>query len=155
MLRRDRYYEDCAPNPKEPTTIKILGQDFDVLPTAMESLSKFKPGDQMTVLLTEGGQVAGAVAATGTDARGNAVGIVSDSGAVQMLCGTATIQISGGDAGGLKGQLVRISSTTVSYTHLEPQSCRDSDQLVCFEKPSPEWETVFVATKNSRNHLPR
>ena len=105
------YYEDCAPNPKEPTTIKILGQDFDVLPTAMESLSKFKPGDQMTVLLTEGGQVAGAVAATGTDARGNAVGIVSDSGAVQMLCGTATIQISGGDAGGLKGQLVRISST--------------------------------------------
>lgn len=104
------YYESCYPNPTEPSEITALGQTFDVLPTAMESLSKFKPGDQMTLLLTDGGQVAGAVEASGNAARGNAVGIVRSDGTVQMLCGTAKISISSSEAGQYKGQLVRISS---------------------------------------------
>lgn len=104
------YYESCYPNPTEPSEITVLGQKFDVLPTAMDSLSKFKPGDQMTLLLTDGGQVAGAVEASGTSARGNAVGIVRSDGTVQMFCGSAKISISGGDASQYKGQLVRISS---------------------------------------------
>lgn len=114
------YYESCYPNPKEAETITVLGQEFDVLPTARESLAKFKPGDQMTILLTEGGQVAGAVEASGSSARGNAMGIVSESGTVQMLCGTAKIQVSGGDASRYKGQVVRISSSKsgVNFTQL-------------------------------------
>ncbi|MDD3347234.1 S-layer homology domain-containing protein [Oscillibacter sp.] len=110
------YYESCKPNPKEPTTITALGQEFDVLPTAMESLSKFKPGDQMTLLLTEGGQVAGAVEASGNAARSNAVGIVSSSGTVQMLCGTAKIEVKASNAGSFKGQLVRISASKSGVT---------------------------------------
>ena len=104
------YYESCSPNPKEPSQITALGHTFDVLPTAMDSLSKFKPGDQMTLLLTDGGQVAGAVEASGNTARGNAVGIVRSDGTVQMLCGTAKISISSSEADQYKGQLVRISS---------------------------------------------
>ena len=57
------YYEDCYPNPKEPTKITVLGYEFNVLPTAMQTVSQFKPGDQITLLLTEDNQVAGAVAA--------------------------------------------------------------------------------------------
>lgn len=73
------HYEDCSPNAKEPSEITVLGgTKMTVLPTAMDSLSKFKPGDQMTLLLTEDGRVAGAVEATGSSARGNAVGIVRD-----------------------------------------------------------------------------
>jgi hypothetical protein len=64
----------------------------------------------MTLLLTEGGQVAGAVEASGSVARTNAVGIVRD-GKVQMLCGTAQIEIDTGDAAKTDGQLVRIAST--------------------------------------------
>ena len=104
------YYEACYPDPKEPSEITVLGQTFDVLPTAIESISKFKPGDQLTLLLTDGGQVAGAVEATGTTARGNAMGIVR-GGTVQMFCGTAKISISAGNASAYEGQVVRISST--------------------------------------------
>ena len=64
------------------------GTELTVLPTAMDSVAKFKPGAQMTLLLTEDGQVAGAVEASGTTARSNAVGIVR-GGKVQLLCGTA------------------------------------------------------------------
>ncbi len=103
------YYESCSPNPKEPAEITALGTTFTVLPTAMDSVAKFKPGDQMTLLLTEDGQVAGAVEASGNVARGNAVGIVQD-GKVQMLCGTAKIQIESGEAKDFEGQMVRISS---------------------------------------------
>lgn len=103
------YYESCSPNPAEPSEITALGRTFEVLPTAMESVAKFKPGDQMTLLLTEGGQIAGAVEATGTTARGNAVGIVRD-GTVQMICGTAQIEISADNAAGYEGQVVRIAS---------------------------------------------
>lgn len=104
------YYESCSPNPTEPSEIEALGRTFEVLPTAMESVAKFKPGDQMTLLLTEGGQIAGAVEATGSAARSNAVGVVRN-GTVQMLCGTAQIEIQSGDAAKFEGQLVRISSS--------------------------------------------
>ena len=113
------YYESCSPNPTEPSEIKALGRTFEVLPTAMESVAKFKPGSQMTLLLTEGGQIAGAVEATGSAARSNAVGVVR-GGTVQMLCGTAQIEIKSADAVKYEGQLVRISSNkqgdvTLSY----------------------------------------
>ena len=61
--------DSCSPNAKEPSEITVLGgTKMTVLPTAMDSLSKFKPGDQMTLLLTEDGRVAGAVEATGSSA---------------------------------------------------------------------------------------
>ena len=56
------YYESCEPSPSAPVSIKVLGgTSFDVLPTAQQSLSKFKPGKTMTILLTSDGAVAGAV----------------------------------------------------------------------------------------------
>nr|WP_326183608.1 S-layer homology domain-containing protein [uncultured Oscillibacter sp.] len=103
------YYESCSPNPAEPSEITALGRTFEVLPTAMESVAQFKPGDQMTLLLTEGGQIAGAVAASGSAVRGNAVGIVRD-GKVQLLCGTAQIEVDPGKTAVTEGQLVRVSS---------------------------------------------
>lgn len=110
------YYEGCEPSPKEPSSITVLGgMKLTVLPTAMESLSKFKPGDQMTLLLTEDGQVAGAVEASGTNARGNAVGIVRD-GTVQFLCGTAKLEVKSSQAAELEGQIVRISSNKNGVT---------------------------------------
>ena len=110
------YYENCSPNPKEPSDITVLGGlKLTVLPTAIESLSKFKPGDQMTLLLTEDGQVAGAVEASGSTARGNAVGIVRD-GTVQLLCGTAKLEVKSSQAAELEGQIVRVSSNKNGVT---------------------------------------
>lgn len=104
------FYESCSPSPDEPETITVLGHDFPVLVTARESISHFKPGDQLTLLLTEDNQVAGAVEAKGTVASSNAIGIVREGGRVDLLCG---ISLFGGSDDGkdLVGQLVRVSST--------------------------------------------
>lgn len=119
------YYESCSPNPKEPTEITVLGHTFKVLPTAVESVAKFSPGDQMTLLLTEDNQVAGVVEATSTVARSNAIGIVKEisagSATVDLLCG---ISVSGSttlteeDSEKLDGQLVRVSSGKKGYISL-------------------------------------
>ena len=122
------YYESCSPNPDEPETVRALGRDFDVLPTARESLSKFKPGDQMTLLLTEGGQVAGAVESGTNGARGNAVGIVQ-GGKVRMLCGTAQIEIEAENAGKFEGQLARVSSSAKGKVSLSALSAGASGKL--------------------------
>ena len=122
------YYESCYPNPAEPTTITVLnGTELTVLPTAMESLSAFKPGQRMTLLLTEDGQVAGAVD-TGSGAKGNAVGIVS-GGKVQMLCGTAKILLDAGASGELEGQVVRVSAGSKGKVDLSRLSGGASGEL--------------------------
>lgn len=108
------YYESCEPSPSAPVSIKVLGgTQFDVLPTAQQSLSKFKPGKTMTLLLTSDGTVAGAVE-NDYSARGNAIGIVS-GGKVQLLCGSTTIDLSltGMTVDSkLDGKLVSISSSS-------------------------------------------
>ena len=108
------YYESCEPSPSAPVSIKVLGgTSFDVLPTAQQSLSKFKPGKTMTILLTSDGTVAGAVE-NDYSARGNAIGIVS-GGKVQLLCGSTTIDLSltGMTVDSkLDGKLVSISSSS-------------------------------------------
>lgn len=104
------FYEKCAPNPDEPSEITVLGHDFPVLATAQASISKFKPGDQLTLLLTEDNQVAGAVEAKGNVVSSNAIGIVREGGRVDLLCG---ISLTGASEDGkdLVGQLARVSST--------------------------------------------
>ena len=110
------YYEDCSPNPEEPTKITVLGHEFNVLPSAMQTISEFRPGQQITLLLTEDNQVAGAVEAVGSTAAGNAIGIAevsSGSATVDLLCGIqvkGSVDLSQGDVERLNGQLVRVSS---------------------------------------------
>ena len=110
------YYEECSPSPKEPMEITVLGgTKLEVLSSGMESVAAFKPGREMTLLLTEDGRVAGAAGATA-----NAVGIVQD-GKVQMLCGSTRIAIgSAKDAADYEGCLVAISGekTGVKLTAL-------------------------------------
>ncbi len=91
------YYEDCTPSPSNPTTITVLGgTKLNVLPSAVESLSQFKPGQQMILLLTADGQVAGAIK---SGASGNALAVVDGSGAVQLICGSSLLKLNGSGAG--------------------------------------------------------
>ena len=114
------YYESCEPTPSAPTKIKVLGgTEFNVLPSAMDSLAKFKPGKQMTLLLTADGHVAAAVESNA--ARGNAVAIVSDDGTMNLLCGTTMIPLQSKADEKFSGQLVRVSSSkkdTINLTSL-------------------------------------
>ena len=94
------YYENCDPSPASPTTITVLGgTELNVLPTAVESLSKFKPGQQMILLLTADGQVAGAVTPNTSGARSNALAVVDGSGNPQLICGNTLVKIAGSGSG--------------------------------------------------------
>lgn len=101
------YYEDCKPSPSSPATITVLGgKELNVLPTAVDSLSKLKPGKQIVLLLTADGQVAGAEDANNTGARGNAMAVMSEKGDVQMVCGGTLLNI--GKASEYAGQVVSV-----------------------------------------------
>ncbi len=109
------YYEACSPSPKEPESITVMGHEFPVLTSAQASLAGFRPGSQITLLLTEDNQVAGAVQPGTASASGNALGIVKSVGGtaeVELLCGvTVSGPVSGIgslDAGLMPGQLVRV-----------------------------------------------
>ena len=103
------YYEDCTPSPSNPTTITVLGTELNVLPTAVESLSQFKPGQQMILLLTADGQVAGAVAPNTSGARSHALAVVDASGGMQLICGNTLLKI-GGDGSGYENSVVSVTS---------------------------------------------
>ena len=105
--RVSTYYADCKPSPSSPATITVLGgKELNVLPTAVDSLSKLKPGKQIVLLLTADGQVAGAEDANNTGARGNAMAVVSEKGDVQLVCGGALLNI--GTASEYAGQVVSV-----------------------------------------------
>ena len=103
------YYEDCTPSPSNPTTITVLGTELNALPTAVESLSKFKPGQQMTLLLTVDGQVAGAVDASSGGTYGNALAVVDGSGSMQLICGNTLVNIRASGSG-YENSVVNVSS---------------------------------------------
>lgn len=115
------YYENCAPNPQSPTTITALGHTFNVLPTAVESLSRYKPGDAVTLLLTVDGQVAGAADPSASATRSNAVGVAWD-GKVYLVCGGSTIQLDNvPGAAEHNGQAVRIAASQKEKVSLSDQ----------------------------------
>ena len=122
------YYEACDPSPSAPSSITVLnGTQFTVLPTAQESLSKFKPGKTMTLLLTSDGSVAGAVDSENS-ARANAVGIVDSQGVLQMFCGSTMITIKG-TYSEYSGKLVGISASKDKQVSLSAKSGGASGNL--------------------------
>ena len=141
------YYENCAPNPQSPTTITALGHTFNVLPTAVESLSRYKPGDAVTLLLTVDGQVAGAADPNASATRSNAVGVVWD-GKVYLVCGGSTIQLDNvPGAAEHNGQAVRISSSQKEKVSLSDQrNSLSGDLLVSTRKMGsrPLAENVLI-----------
>lgn len=84
-LRLTGLYENASPNPTAPSRITVLGVDFKVLPGAIRDLSAFRPGKEITLLLTNRGEVAGAV--DPAVLKSTVVGVVESVGG-----GTATVK---------------------------------------------------------------
>ena len=100
------YYENCEPSPAEPTSIKVLGgTTFDVLPTAQASLSQFKPGEIITILLTADGRIAGAA-----DSGSNAYAFVNGKGEVSLICAGSLLPLKCSGSG-YASEVVRISQS--------------------------------------------
>lgn len=112
-LRLTGVYEEASPSPAAPTSIKVLGRSFPVLSSARDDLSKFKVGDELTLLLTADAKVAGAVSPDVV--KGEAVGIASTTEAGDNS--TATVKL-------LQGGL-EVSGKVSAFT-----AKRCNDQLV-------------------------
>ena len=117
------YYESCRPSPAEAAYVTVLGHEFPVLVTAQASLAAFKPGDRVTLLLTENNQVAGAVKPE--NAAGNALGVVKSasggSAEVELLCGV-TVKGKADNFTGSAGDLVRVDCQDKGALRLYRQS---------------------------------
>ena len=124
------YYANAYPNTESPLRIEIACFDgeFEVLPCALDTLSKCKIGQTVTFLLTQDNKIAG-VSTTNT-VRGNSVGYVeSISGGeatVKLFNGlTAKGKTSASDS--MVGQLATVSSTgknQLSLSRLSSQGTR-------------------------------
>jgi hypothetical protein len=118
-FRLTGYYESAWPNTSSPMRVTVMGREFDVLPSAEETLSEFKLGQVMTLLFTSDLKVAGAV--DRLNASGTAIGIVGDdatggSATVTLLDGTTFSGNPGLDnyaAAQLRGELVSVTSSGV------------------------------------------
>ncbi|MBU5628086.1 S-layer homology domain-containing protein [Oscillibacter sp. MSJ-2] len=128
--------ENVYPNFEAPTSLTVIGHEFEVLPSAGEMLSGFKVNDSVSLLLTVDNKVAGAVANTAAT-RSNAIGMVTaasgTSATVQLLSGlelTGNTDTSAEYNSKLQGQLVRVSSSrrgTISLATLSGGSYNTLD----------------------------
>ncbi len=135
-LRLTGYYDACYPSPSAPSTITVLGKTFDVLPSAVESLGELEMNQSITLLLTEDLQVAGALKASASSVRGNAVGMATQvstsSATVKLFNGlelSGDVNYSDARASELLGQLVRVSSSGAGKISLTKVSGSGSDDL--------------------------
>lgn len=132
-FRLSGRYDNAYPNAKAPTKLTMLGHEFPVLSSAVSTLSSFKVGDQMTILLTKDGQVAGA--AESNKLPSNSVGIATVKGSEATVEMTEGLTLKGSVDGGGKeydGQLVRVSSWregSLTLTAVGQNSNRDTLNL--------------------------
>ncbi|MCF2597125.1 S-layer homology domain-containing protein [Pseudoflavonifractor phocaeensis] len=110
-LRLACVYEDAEPNAKAPTAIQVLGHSFQVLDSAWDTIRDCSIGDNVILLLTADGKVAGMVR-TGGAVRSTAIGMVSAGSAQVFLPNGGSLELKGtvSNLGNLENQLVTISS---------------------------------------------
>lgn len=117
------YYRTAYPNTTAPTRITVTGmsEPLTVLPSASDTLSQYKLGQTITLLLTQDGRVAGV--STDNTARGNTVGYVS-GGTVQLFNGLTFDDVPSSAAAEYDGQIVTVSSYGKSSVSLSRLSNR-------------------------------
>lgn len=109
-LRLTCVYEHADPNPTTPETITVLGHDFPVLETALESISQFKIGQTVALLLTADGKVAGMVEPS-ADARTTATGLAGSSSVFVDLPNGGTIELKGSIPESAQDRVVTVSAS--------------------------------------------
>ena len=135
-LRLTGVYEGAEPNLAAPETVTVLGTKFDVLPTAVDTISKFTRGQIVSILLSADGKVAAMYPAT-ADTRSTAIGWAGDDGVEIILSNGSTMTIKV-DAGENANQLVTIASTgssgnakatTARYSGSRPVGAFDLEKM--------------------------
>ncbi|MDF2838530.1 MAG: S-layer y protein [Evtepia sp.] len=112
-------YDNAYPNTEAPTKINVLGYEFEVLPSAVSSISSFKLGDELTLLLTEDAKVAGAANPKLISSDGIGIAEVSDNEvSVELMEGITLKGKLESDMSQYNGMLVSVSSWRAGYLSL-------------------------------------
>ncbi len=104
------YYKDAYPNTAAPSTITVTGieGELEVMPCALDTLSQYRIGNPITLLLTENNKVAGVSDDPG--ARSNAYGFVDEEGKLELFNGLKVADAK--DLDKYRGQVVMVSSSS-------------------------------------------
>ncbi|MBQ1888157.1 MAG: S-layer homology domain-containing protein, partial [Firmicutes bacterium] len=131
------YYEDCTGSPKSPETITIMGgKVFPVMDSAKAALAQFKPGQDMYVLFTIDGQVAGAVPVDETDIYTRVTGEVDKNGALTIdFCGE-DMKLTGSIDPKYNNYAVILSSYRNDGPRLRYMNEDEVDGTVCYGRVS-------------------
>ena len=109
-LRLNCVYEHASPNPETPTSITVLGHQFPVLESALDSISSFKIGDSVSLLLTADGAVAGMVK-PGSKTRSTATGLAGSSSVTVDLPNGQSIELKGDVPEDVQDRVVTVTAT--------------------------------------------
>lgn len=107
-LRLTCVYEKASPNPTTPETITVLGHEFPVLESAMESIGQFDLGQTVCLLLTADGKVAG-MAKPGSGTSSTATGLAGSDSVLMDLPNGQSITLTGTVDSKLQEQVVTVS----------------------------------------------
>jgi hypothetical protein len=118
-------FESSWPNMDNPSKITVIGHEFPVLPSAAQSLSRYKVGQVLTFFFTSDLQIAGAEALASSSET--AIGVVqpgntSTSATVKLINGvtlSGNPQMSDETAQKMTGELVKVSSSAAGKIILE------------------------------------
>lgn len=105
------YYEKCEGSPAEPVSITAgnIAQSLTVLPSAVKTISNYKPGMSITLSLTSDGKIA----AASSSSNGNGVFVVSYDGIAHLICGNNVLDLGiTVDDTKLCGKAVKVSYAT-------------------------------------------
>lgn len=103
------YFEDAYPSSANPSSVTLLGADFDVSPYLSGSFSSYDIGDKIMITLDEDGEVV-KVNAYSYSQKQDMIGILNDDDTVTLTCG---IVLDGTISGsGEIGELVYVTATS-------------------------------------------
>lgn len=114
-LKITGYYERAYPNTANPSSITLMGTDFEVIESAWSTISKFQIGDTVTFLLTSDYKIAGAFSPSQIS-QNNLLGVLetySEDGksSIVLPCGLElSPKVYNENASYLVGKLVKITS---------------------------------------------
>ncbi len=111
-LRLTAVYKDPTPNPKTPTSLKVANTPMEVLSSAWDTIGDVRTGENVCLLLTADGKVAGIVKAGG-QARSTAIGFMEGRTLKMFLPNgdTKTLEGEVSNASNVENQLVSISAS--------------------------------------------
>ncbi len=97
-LRLTCKYQNPSPNAGAPTSIELLGHTFPVLESAWDFTGQVSVGDQVSLLLTVDGQVAGIVPVT-SQTRSTALGLVTSATTAELfLPNGGSLELTGAES---------------------------------------------------------